>query len=79
MMPGFAKPLDTSEVSGRDSLRGLYKDSLTCNGPLRFHVAVAITLPNEEDALTRIISKPQENLYPINALPSYPFGKTITS
>jgi hypothetical protein len=60
-MPGFAKPLNTSEVSGRGSLRGLYKDSLTYNGPLRFQAAVVITLPNEKDALTRIISTAQED------------------
>jgi hypothetical protein len=47
-MPGFARPLNTSEVSGRDSLRGLYKDSLTYDNPLRFQVKAVITLPNEE-------------------------------
>jgi hypothetical protein len=57
-MLGFARPLNTSEVSGRDSLRGLYKDSLTYNGPLRFEAVVVITLSNKEDALTRIISTP---------------------
>jgi hypothetical protein len=60
-MSRFARPLNTSEVSGRDLLRGIYKDSLTCNGPLMFQDVVVITLPNEEDALTRIISTPQED------------------
>jgi hypothetical protein len=55
------KHLNTSDVSGRDSLRVLYKDSVTYNGPLRFQTAVVITLPNEVDALTSIISKPQED------------------
>jgi phosphoribosylformylglycinamidine (FGAM) synthase-like enzyme len=41
------KALNTSEVSGRDSLQGLYKDSLTYDNPLRFQVKVVITLPNE--------------------------------
>jgi hypothetical protein len=54
-MPRFVRPLNTSEVSGRDSVRGLYKDSL------RFQVKAVITLPNEVDALTRIISHPQED------------------
>jgi hypothetical protein len=31
----------------RDSLRGLYKDSLTYDSPLRFQVKAVITLPNE--------------------------------
>jgi hypothetical protein len=48
LMPGFARPLNTSEVSGRDSLRDLYKDFLTYDNPLRFQVRVVITLPNEE-------------------------------
>jgi hypothetical protein len=79
-MPRFARPLNTSEVSDKDSLRGLYKDSLTRNGPLRFQAAVVITLPNEEDALTRIISTPQEDrAIPHQRTPSCPFGKTITS
>jgi hypothetical protein len=78
LMLGIARPLNTFDLSGRDSLRGLYKDSLTCNGPLRFQAVVVITLPNEEDTLTRIISKPQEDLaIPINALLSCTFGKTI--
>jgi hypothetical protein len=47
LMPGFARPLNTSEVSGRDSLRGLYKDSLTYDNPLRFQVKAVITHPNE--------------------------------
>jgi hypothetical protein len=47
-MPGFARPLNASEVSGRDSLQGLYKDSLTYDNPLRFQVKMVITLPNEE-------------------------------
>jgi hypothetical protein len=59
-MLGFARPLNTSEVSGRDSLRGLYKDSLTYDNPLRFQVKAVITLSNEADALIRIISYPQE-------------------
>jgi hypothetical protein len=47
-MPGFATPLNTSKVSGRDSLRGLYKDSLTHDNPLRFQIKAVMTLPNEE-------------------------------
>jgi hypothetical protein len=47
-MPGFARPLNTSKVCGRDSLRGLYKDSLTYDNPLTFQVKEVITLPNEE-------------------------------
>jgi hypothetical protein len=35
-------------VSDRDSLRGLYKDSLTYDNPLSFQVKTVITLPNEE-------------------------------
>jgi hypothetical protein len=61
MMSGFAKPLNTFDVSGRDSLRGLYKESLTCNSSLRFQAVMVITLSNEEDALTRIICTPQED------------------
>ena len=38
------------------TLRGLYKDSLTYDNPLRFQVKTVITLPSEEDALTRTIS-----------------------
>jgi hypothetical protein len=73
-MPEFARPLNTSKVSGRDSLRGLYKDSLTCIGPLRFQAAVVITLPNEEDALPRIISTPQEDrAIPHQHTPLLPF------
>jgi hypothetical protein len=73
-MPGFARPLNTSKVSGRDSQQGLYKDSLTCNGPLRFQAAVVITLPNEEDALPRIISTPQEDqAIPQQRTPLLPF------
>jgi hypothetical protein len=53
--------LNTSEVSGKDSLRGLSKDSLTYDNPLRFQVKAVITLPNEADALTRTISHPQED------------------
>jgi hypothetical protein len=45
--PGFATPLNTSMVSGRDSLRGVYKDSLTYDNLLRFQVKSVITLPNE--------------------------------
>jgi hypothetical protein len=73
-MPGFARPLNTSKVSGRDSLRDLYKDSLTCIGPLRFQAAVVITLPNEEDALPRTISTPQEDqAIPHQRTPLLPF------
>jgi hypothetical protein len=73
-MPGFAKPLNTSEMSGRDSLWGLYKDFLTCNGTLRFQAAVVITLRNDEDALTRIISTPQEDrAIPHQRTPLLPF------
>jgi hypothetical protein len=61
LMPGFAMLLNTSEVSGKDSLRGLSKDSLTYDNPLRFQVKAVITLPNEADALTRTISHPQED------------------
>jgi hypothetical protein len=53
---GFTRLLNTSEVSGRDSVQGLYKDSLTYDNLLRFEVKAVITLPNEVDALTRIIS-----------------------
>jgi hypothetical protein len=77
-MPGFAKPLNTSKVSGGDSLRGLYKDSLTCIGPLRFQAAVVITLPNEEDALPRIISTPQEDrAIPHQRTPLLPFRQDL--
>jgi hypothetical protein len=55
-MPRFARFLNTSEVSGRDSLRDLYKDSLTYDNPLMFQVKAVITLSNEEDALIRTIS-----------------------
>jgi hypothetical protein len=80
LVPGFAKPLNTSEVSGRDSLRGLYKDFLTYNGPLRLQNAVVITLPNKEDAVPgSYLYLKRTKQYPINALPSCPFGKTITS
>jgi hypothetical protein len=41
------KALNTFKVSGRDSLRGLYKDSLTYDNPLSFQVKAVITLPNE--------------------------------
>jgi hypothetical protein len=57
-MLGFARPLNTSEVSGRDSLRGLYKDSITYDNPPRFQVKAVITLPNKADVLTRTISYP---------------------
>jgi hypothetical protein len=56
LMPGFARPLNTSKVSGRDSLRGIYKDSLYYDNPLRVQVKAVITLPNEADALSRTIS-----------------------
>jgi hypothetical protein len=55
-MLGLARPLNTSEVSGRDSIQDLYKDFLTYDNPLRFQVKAIITLPTEEDALTRTIS-----------------------
>jgi hypothetical protein len=55
LMPGFARPLNTFEVSSRDSLPSLYKDSLTYDNALRIQVKEVITLPNEEDALTRTI------------------------
>jgi hypothetical protein len=48
LTPRFARPLNTLEVSGRDLLRGLYKDSLTYDNLLRFQVKTVITLPNEE-------------------------------
>jgi hypothetical protein len=74
LMPGFARPLNTSKVSGRDSLRDLYKDSLTCNGPLRFQAAVVVTLRNEEEVLPRIISTPQEDrAIPHQRTPLLPF------
>jgi hypothetical protein len=74
LMPKFARPLNTSEMSGRDSLQGLYKDSLTCNGPLRFQATVVITLANEEDTLTRIIFRPQEDrAIPHHRTPLVPF------
>jgi hypothetical protein len=77
-MPGFARPLNTSKMSGRDSLRDLYKDSLTYENPLRFQVKVVITLPNEADALTKTISHPQEDrAIPRRCNPSYSFGKII--
>jgi hypothetical protein len=47
LMPGLARPINTSKVSGRDSLRGLYKNPLTSDNPLRFQVKAVITLPNE--------------------------------
>jgi hypothetical protein len=58
----------------RDSLRGLYKNSLTYDNPLRFQTAVVITLPNEEDVLTIIISKPQKEWAgPHQRTPMLPF------
>jgi hypothetical protein len=69
-MPGFARPLNTSKVSSRDSLRGIYKDSLTYDNPLRFQVKAVITLPNEADALSRTISHlKRTELYPDDATP----------
>ena len=61
------------------TLQDLYKDSLTCTDPLRFQAAVVITLPNEEDALpgTYVYTIKRTALYPINALPSFSFGKII--
>jgi hypothetical protein len=41
------KALKQFQVSGRDSLRGLYKNSLTYDNLLRFQVKAVITLPNE--------------------------------
>jgi hypothetical protein len=73
-MPKFARRLNTFEVSGRDSLRGLYKNSLTRKSPLRFQAAVVIILANEEDTLTRIISRPQEDrAIPYHRTPLVPF------
>jgi hypothetical protein len=46
-LPELSSLLNTSEVSGKDSLRGLYKDSLTYDNLLRFQAAVVITLANE--------------------------------
>jgi hypothetical protein len=69
-MPGFARPLNTSEVSGRDSLRGIYKDLLTYDNPLRFQVKAVITLPNEADVLLgpyHTLKRPE--LYPDDATP----------
>jgi hypothetical protein len=69
-MPGFARPLNTSKVSGRDSLRGLYKDSLTYDNPLRFQVKAVITLPNEADALPWTYhTLKRTELYPDDATP----------
>jgi hypothetical protein len=79
-MPGFVRPLNTSKVSGRDSLRGLYKDSLTYDNLLRFQVKAVITPPNEADALPRIISHPKEDqAIPQQCNPSCSFGKIIIS
>jgi hypothetical protein len=55
-MPEFVRSLNTSEVSGRDSLQGIYKDHLTYGNPLMIQVKVVITLPNEEYVLTETIS-----------------------
>jgi hypothetical protein len=80
LMPRFARPLNTSKVSGRDSLQGLYKDSLTYDNPLRFQVRAVITLPNEADVLPGTISHPQEDRdIPRRCNPSCPFGKIIIS
>jgi hypothetical protein len=45
-LPEVASLLKTSEMSGKDLLRDLYKDSLTYDNPLRFQVKTVITLPN---------------------------------
>jgi hypothetical protein len=66
LMPGFARPLNTSKVSGRNSLRGLYKDSLTYDNPLRFQVKAVITLPNEDHIS---ISLKRTELYPDDTTP----------
>jgi hypothetical protein len=42
LMHGFASPLNISEVSGRDSLQGIYKDSFTYN-----NLSVFYQLPTE--------------------------------
>jgi hypothetical protein len=65
-MPGFAKLLNTSEVSVRDSLQGLYKDFLTYENPLRFQVKAVITLPNEDHIS---ISLKRTELYPDDTTP----------
>jgi hypothetical protein len=73
-MQGQIKDKLTWFDCGRDSLRGLYKDSLTCIGPLRFQAAAVITLLSEEDALPRIISTPQEDrAIPRQRTPLLPF------
>jgi hypothetical protein len=72
LMPGFARPLNTSEVSGRDLLRGLYKDSLTYDNPLRFQAKAVITLPIEENTLAKVhiaMCLKRTELYPVNATP----------
>jgi hypothetical protein len=66
LYPQFVSPdllevaslLNTFEMVARDPLRGLYKYSLTYDNPLRFQAKTVITLPNETDALTKIISYP---------------------
>jgi hypothetical protein len=70
-MSGFAKPLNASKVSGRDSLRGLYKDSLTYDNPIRFQVKWVITPPNEADALNtkQYHTLKRTELYPDDATP----------
>jgi hypothetical protein len=77
-VPVFVRPLNTSEVSGRNSLRDIYKESLTYENPQRFQAKADITLPNENGALTRNISAPQEDrAIPWRCIPSFPFGKII--
>ena len=45
--PGFARPLNTSEVSGEGTLRSLYKDMSRAKQPARVSVAAwSINLPN---------------------------------
>ena len=65
------------------TLRGLYKDSLTCDNPLRFQVKVVITLPNEVVPCQRTIKHyqlPQEDrAIPYRCIPSCLFGKIVTS
>jgi hypothetical protein len=67
-MPGFARHLNTPEVSDRDSLRDIFKDLLTYGNPLRFQVKAVITLPNEEDVLARTYHNlKRTELYPNDA------------
>jgi hypothetical protein len=67
-MPGFARPLNTSEVSGRDSLRGLYKDFLTYDNPLRFQAKAVMRKHLSQGPHISICLKRTE-LYPDDATP----------